>query len=95
MVVEKMEMRPVRNAGYNKTAEIQGPRDRSEGSGGGGVGESLGVKSQRASRAGTCPGSEWGDWGPCERETTEEKRIWGEDSGFSFSITCKLGPVSR
>ena len=30
--------------------------------------------------------------GPRERETMEVKRIWGEESEFSFGITCKLGP---
>lgn len=97
-----MEMRPVRNADYSKTAEIQVHQDRSEGRmGAGGVGRAEAsvnpwgwrVREQAGLRC--APVLHGVTGGPCERETTEQKCIWGEDSEFSFSIICKLGPISR
>lgn len=55
--------------------------------------ETKGHQDRSEERVGGGGREEGGDGG--EKDTLKGKHIWGEDSESSFSVGCKLGPVSR
>lgn len=75
-----------------KLWKSKGHQDRSEEDGVEGAEETQGIPGGGESERKSCTGC-LGDGG--ERETREEKCIWGEDNEFSFSISCNVDPVSR